>query len=82
MDGVLVGEQVDDVKSVLDDLHGQDLLSIVTTVNHHCVDNTLNNWAHGFVEALLVVLASCVWDEGLVLGLLLDGNVVLIVGEW
>ena len=45
LDGVLVGHEVDDVESLLNDLHGVHLLTGVTTMEHQAVGETLNKRA-------------------------------------
>ena len=45
LDGVLVGHEVDDIESLLDNLHGVHLLTSVTTVEHQTVGETLNERA-------------------------------------
>ena len=35
LDGVLVGEEVDDLERVRDDADGKELLAVVTTLHHH-----------------------------------------------
>lgn len=52
LDGVLVGEKVDDLESVLDDTDSHELLSVVTAVHHQGVGETLNNGALGLAETL------------------------------
>lgn len=38
LDGVLVAEQVDDLKGVGDNSDGKDLLSVVATLHHHATE--------------------------------------------
>jgi hypothetical protein len=45
LDGVLVGKKVDDLKSVLDNASSHKLLSVVATVHHEGVGETLNDGA-------------------------------------
>jgi hypothetical protein len=45
LNGVLVGEKVDDLKSVLDNASSHKLLSVVATVHHEGVGETLNDGA-------------------------------------
>jgi len=52
LDGVLVGEKVDDLESVLDDTDSHELLSVVAAVHHQGVGETLNNGALGLAETL------------------------------
>ena len=37
LDGVLVGEEVDDLERVRDDADGEELLAVVAAVHHHAV---------------------------------------------
>ena len=73
---VVTGEQVDDIKGLLEVTHGHLLLTVGATIsNHELVDKTLENGAENLLEALLLVLASSVGNVDL--GLLpLDGKVV------
>ena len=65
------------VKSLLENLDGKLLLTVVATVHHHRVDNTLNNGAAGLLEALGSIATSRVRKEYLLLQLdvVLDGQV-------
>lgn len=63
----LSGQQVDDLKSVLDDAHGHQFLAVVASVHHHGVGQTLHNGTLGLPEALGGIAASRVWQ---VLGVL------------
>lgn len=45
LDGVLIREQVDDLKGVLNDAHSHQLLAVVAAVEHHRVHQALNNGA-------------------------------------
>ena len=66
---------MDDLKSVLDDAHSHELLSVVPAMHHETVGQSLNNGALGLPEPLDLVPASRV---GQVLGMLvLDGNIIL-----
>jgi hypothetical protein len=47
LNGVLVSEKVDDLKSVLDNASSHELLSVVATVHHERVGETLNDRALG-----------------------------------
>ena len=38
LDGVLVGEEVDNLERVRDDADGKELLAVVTAVHHHAAD--------------------------------------------
>ena len=38
LDGVLVGEEVDDLKRVRDNADGQELLAVVAALHHHAID--------------------------------------------
>ena len=66
---------MDDLKGVLDDAHGHELLAVVAAVHHEGGGETLDNWALRLAEALNLVATSGV---GQVLSiLLLDSNVIL-----
>lgn len=68
-------QQVDDLKSVLDDADSHQLLAIVAAVHHHGVGQTLHNGALGLAETLGGITSSRVWQ---VLGVFLfHGNVIL-----
>jgi hypothetical protein len=58
LDGVGVGEEVDNLHGVLDDAYSQDLLAIVAAVHHERVGEALNDGALRLAEALLRV-PSC-----------------------
>ena len=45
LDGVLIGHEVDDIESLLDDLHGVHLLTSVAAMEHQAVGETLNKRA-------------------------------------
>ena len=66
---------MDDLKAVLNNSDGQELLTVVATVHHKAVNQTLNNGTLGLLEALGTIPRSGV---GKVTGsLLLNGNVIL-----
>lgn len=68
-------QQVDDLKSVLDNADSHQLLAVVAAVHHHGVGQTLHNGALGLAETLGGITSSRVWQ---VLGVLLfHGNVIL-----
>lgn len=68
-------QQVDDLKSVLDDADSHQLLAVVAAVHHHGVGQTLHNGALGLAETLGGITSSRVWQ---VLGVFLfHGNVIL-----
>ena len=75
LDGVGVGEQVDNVKSVLDDANGHDLLAVVAAVHHERAGKTLHDRALGLLEALLLEATSSHRHE--LRELRLHGEVVL-----
>ena len=52
LDGVLVGEEVDDLERVRDDADGEELLAVVAAVHHERVDETLNDGCTGCQWAL------------------------------
>jgi hypothetical protein len=51
-----------DLESVRNDADGHELLSVVTTVHHQRVGETLDNWALRLSESLLGVSTSGVGD--------------------
>ena len=66
---------MDDLKSVLHNTHGQQLLAIVSAVHHHGAGQTLYDGTLGLAETLHLVTSSTVGEE---LGILLfNGNVIL-----
>ena len=38
LDGVLVGEEVDDLERMCDNANGQKLLAVVAALHHHAID--------------------------------------------
>ena len=71
----LSSEKVDDLEAVLDDPDCHQLLSVVSSVHHQRVDQSLHDRALGLAEALGGVTAGAVRQK---LGeLLLDGDVIL-----
>jgi hypothetical protein len=46
LDGVEVGEKVDDLESVSNDSDGHELLSVVSSLHHQRVDESLNDLQH------------------------------------
>ena len=58
LEGVQVGEEVDDLKGVLDNADSLKLLTVVATVHHKRVGETLNNRALSLAETLGSVSAS------------------------
>mmetsp|Transcript_2134 Transcript_2134/g.5409 ORF Transcript_2134/g.5409 Transcript_2134/m.5409 type:complete len:251 (-) Transcript_2134:49-801(-) len=75
LNGVLVGDQVDDLERVLDDAHRHQLLAVVAAVHHQGGHQPLHNGALGLAEALLLVAPSGVGHIHRELGL--HGDVVL-----
>lgn len=72
---VLVGEQVNNLERLLDDADSQLLLTVVSTLHHHGVDESLNDGACGLSESLLLVATRSVGEvhrRGV-----LEGNVIL-----
>lgn len=71
----LTSQEVDDLKGVLDDTDGHQLLAVVATVHHEGVSKALHDGALGLAEPLGRIPTSRV---GKILGIvLLDCNVVL-----
>lgn len=56
--GVLVGEEIDDVEGVFDNSDGQELLTVVSSVHHEGVGQSLDDGALCFAESLRGVSAS------------------------
>ena len=56
----LASEQMDDLKGVLDDAHGHELLAIVAAMHHHGVGEALHDGALGLAEALGRIAARAV----------------------
>ena len=52
LEGVLPGQQVDDLEAVLDNPDGQELLAVVPAVHHEAVHQTLHHGALGLAEPL------------------------------
>jgi len=66
LDGVLAGEEVDELEGLLDDVDGVLLLTVgAATSDHDGVDEALNNRALDLLELALLVAASGVGDEDL-----------------
>merc|ERR1719503_67268 len=65
LEWVLVGEEVDNLESVLDDAHCHHLLTVVAAVHHHGAHQTLHNWAESLAESLGLVTTLSVWEERL-----------------
>jgi len=67
LDWVLLGDEVDDLESVLDDSDGHDLFTVVSSVHHEGVDQSLNDGHSSLGELLLGVSASSVGNvDGMV----------------
>merc|ERR1711918_102579 len=77
LDRVLASEEVDDVHGVLHDAHSHHLLTVVATVHHQRVGDTLHDGALCLLEALLRPAASGVREEHSVGGLRGD-----VIREW
>ena len=52
-----------------DDANSHQLLAVVSTVSHHGANYSLHNWALSLAEALSLVSASSVGNEGSMLSL-------------
>ena len=64
--GVLVSEQVDDLKGLSEDANGHLLLTVLaTTTDHKLVDKSLENWALDLLESLLLVFTSGIRNKNL-----------------
>lgn len=76
LERVAAGEQVDDIKGLLEVTDGHLLLTVGAAIsNHELVDEALEDGAENLLEALLLVLASSVGNVDLSL-FSLDGEVV------
>ncbi|QBM90592.1 hypothetical protein METSCH_F01760 [Metschnikowia aff. pulcherrima] len=75
---VLLGEHVDDLQGVLDDSDGLQLLTVVLTVHHQRVSQSLNDRALSLSESLRGVSTGSVGDEhrGSDLDVVDQGNVL------
>jgi len=62
LDGVLVGQKVDDFESVGDDADGEELLAVVAALHHHRVNQTFDNGHLGLLEPPLGITASGMGD--------------------
>ena len=74
LDGVLVGEEVDDLEGMLDNAHCHELLAVVAAMHHHGAHQALNDGAQSLAEASHLVSALSVRKEQL--SRFADGNVV------
>merc|ERR1719369_946500 len=75
LEGVLPGEEMDDLKAVVDDTDGHEFLAIVATVHHEGVDQPLHDRTLSLSKSLGCKPSSRV---GQISGiLLLHGNVIL-----
>jgi len=78
LEGVEAGQEVDQVEGLLDESHGQLLLTVVAGAgNHHGADDTLDKGALDLLELLLLVAASGVGNVDLLVG----GSQVEVSGE-
>ncbi len=73
----LSSQEMDDLKGVLNDANSKELLTVVATVHHERVGQTLNDGALSLAEALLVVASSSVGQILLVLGGVLNSEIIL-----
>ena len=89
LDGVLVGEQVDDLEGMLHNAHRHQLLAVVAAVHHHGACQPLHNGAQSLAEASHLVAALRVGQEQV--GGLVHCNVVhqaevrqhhILIGPW
>ena len=60
---VLLGEEVDDLKGVLDDANRHDFLAVVAAMAHHRAHHALNDRALGLAKGLLLPAALRVRQE-------------------
>jgi len=75
LEWVVSSQQMDDLKSVLQDANSHQLLSVVTSVHHEGVCDTLNNGALSLTEALSSITSSTVGQE---FGILLFNSQVIL----
>ena len=75
LQGVLVGEEVDDLEGVGDDADSHELLAVVAAVHHQGACEALDDGALGLPEPLLLVASGGVGHKDGALGL--DSDVVL-----
>jgi len=59
---VKIGEKVDDFERVLDNSDGHELFTVISSVHHQGVGETLDDWALGLSESLLGVSSGGVGD--------------------
>jgi len=75
LEWVVSSQQMDDLKSVLQDANSHQLLSVVTSVHHEGVCDTLNNGALSLTETLSSITSSTVGQE---FGILLFNSQVIL----
>ncbi len=63
MKAYLAGKDVNDLESVLQDVHGLNLLAVVAAVHHQRVAHTLNDGAGRLAETLNLVATSSVGKQ-------------------
>merc|ERR1711967_83693 len=78
LDGVLAGDEVDDLQGVLHDAAREHLLTVVAAVHHEGVGEALHDRALGLLEALLLPAAGRVGQEA---GILRVGGDVVREGD-
>jgi len=79
LEGVLVGQEVDDLEGVLDDAHSEQLLTVAAGLHHHTADEALGDRAGSLAETLLLVAAGSVGEPHL--GALLGHGDVIMEGQ-
>ena len=62
LDRILIGQKMNDLEGLLDDSDSHLLLTVVATLHHHRVDESLNNGAGGLSETLLLITAGGVGE--------------------
>ena len=75
LEGVLAVHQVDDLKGVLEDAHGHELLAVVAAVHHQRVGDALDDGALSLAEPLGRVPAGRVRQKS---GILLFHSQVIL----
>lgn len=69
---------MDDLKGVLDDSDGHDLLAVVSAVHHEGVDESLDDRALGLSESFNLVSATSMWK---ILGVSVSAGQVILEGD-
>lgn len=70
---------MNDLEGLLDDTDRQLLLTVVSSLHHHRVHESLDNWACGLSESLLLITTSSVGEVNS--RRVLEGDVILKNGD-